>query len=97
MINNFVLKNHCFFCGDVANKEKYEKKRAKKFRCKLCMVHTLLFKECVLKLPDLSPSDNKSKTITAHISLEFDLVCAEASYHNDYYVSFFKTSHWSSK
>lgn len=84
----FCFKNHCFFCGDEANEE-YEKKRAQKFRRRICKVTTLSFKESVLKIAQ-SRSDDNSKTIIARIGFEHDLVAAEASYHHDCYVSFLK-------
>ncbi|CAH2083873.1 unnamed protein product [Euphydryas editha] len=86
--SDFCFKNHCLFCGNEANKE-YEKKRAQKYRRKICMVSTLSFKESVLKIAQ-SRSDDNSKTITARIGFEHDLVAAEARYHRNCYIYFLK-------
>ncbi|CAH2091780.1 unnamed protein product [Euphydryas editha] len=84
----FCLKSCCLFCGDQLNEE-YEKKRAKKYRRRICKVSTLTFKESVLKVAQ-SRSDDTAKIVVARIGFEHDLVAAETRYHNDCYISFLK-------
>ena len=82
------LKKCCLFCGDEANEEA-EKKKAKKVRRKIHKVATLEFKESILKVA-WSRSDEEAKKVTARIEYEFDLVAAEAKYHNTCYNSFLR-------
>ena len=84
----FCLKKCCIFCGDEANKEA-EKKKAKKVWHKIHKVATIEFKESIQKVA-WSRSDEEAKKVTAHIEYEFDLVAAEAKYHNTCYNSFMR-------
>ncbi|XP_065677285.1 uncharacterized protein LOC136092656 [Hydra vulgaris] len=84
----FCLKKCCSICGDEAN-EKSEKKKAMKVRRKIHKVATLEFKESILKVA-WSYSDEEAKKVTARIEYQFDLVAAEAKYHNTCYNSFLR-------
>ena len=84
----YCLKKCCLFCCDETNEEA-EKKKAKKVRRKIHKVATLEFKELILKVA-WSRSDEEAKKVTAHIEYEFDLVAAEAKYHNTCYNSFLR-------
>lgn len=84
----FCFKQCCLFCGDQLN-EQYETKKPKHLRRKFFNVTTLSFKESVLKAAR-DRNDDMGRAIVARVGFEFDLVAAEAKYHNDCYNSFLK-------
>lgn len=84
----FCFKQCCLFCGDQLN-EQYETKKPKHLRRKFFNVTTLSFKKSVLKAAR-DRNDDIGRAIVARVGFEFDLVAAEAKYHNDCYNSFLK-------
>jgi CRISPR/Cas system-associated protein Cas5 (RAMP superfamily) len=82
----FCFKKYCLFCDLQANEES-EKKKAQNVLRKIYKVATLAFKESILKVAR-ARSDDAAKTVTARIEYDYDLVAAEAKYHNNCYNSF---------
>ncbi|PZC75227.1 hypothetical protein B5X24_HaOG206534 [Helicoverpa armigera] len=85
---SFCFKNYCLFCGNEANEET-EKKKAQHLRKKIYNVTTFNFKESLLKLVK-DRSDDVSKAVFARINFEYDLIAAEAKYHDSCYKFFLK-------
>ncbi|KAL4718412.1 hypothetical protein ACJJTC_016033 [Scirpophaga incertulas] len=85
---DFNVKKYCLFCGDEANEEA-EKKKAQNVRRKIYNVSTLEFKDSILKVAR-TRSDDAAKAVIARIEYEFDLVAAEAKYHNNCYNIFLR-------
>lgn len=86
--SSFCFKNHCLFCGDEADEEA-EKKKVKIYRRKIHKVSTLTFKDSILKLAK-DRSDDVSKAVFARINFQYDLVAADAKYHDSCYKSFLR-------
>lgn len=86
--SNFCFKKYCLFCGNEANEET-EKKKAQHLRKKISCVTTLKFKESLLKLAK-DRSDDVSKAVLERVNFEYDLVAADAKYHDSCYKSFLK-------
>lgn len=85
---DFNFKRYCLFCGDEANEEA-EKKKAQNVRRKIYNVSTLEFKDSILKVAR-TRSDDIAKAVIARIEYEYDLVAAEAKYHNNCYNIFLR-------
>ncbi|CAH2237338.1 jg3546 [Pararge aegeria aegeria] len=86
--SSFCFKNNCLFCGDEADEEA-EKKKVKIYRRKIHKVSTLTFKDSILKLAK-DRSDDVSKAVFARINFQYDLVAADAKYHDSCYKSFLR-------
>lgn len=83
----FCFKKFCLFCGDEANEET-EKKKAQNIRRTIYRVTTLSFKDNILKVAH-NRSDDVAKAVIARIQYEYDLVAAEAKYHNNIFIIIF--------
>ncbi|CAG4987924.1 unnamed protein product [Colias eurytheme] len=84
--SSFSFKDNCLFCGDEAD-EQAEKKKSQHLRKKIYKVSTLKFKESILELAK-DRSDDLSKAVVDRINFEYDLVAADAKYHDSCYKSF---------
>ncbi|GBM49895.1 hypothetical protein AVEN_92161-1 [Araneus ventricosus] len=69
--------------------KRLKRKKALNIRRIICQVATLSFKDNILKVAQ-NRSDDVSKNVIACIQYEYDLVAAEAKYHNSYYNSFLR-------
>ena len=99
--SDFCFKKYCLFCGH--KRMKRLKKKSLHHRQKIYNVVTLSFKESVLTVAQ-DRSDDVSKAVTARINFEYDLIAAEAKYHDNCYKSFLRPniggrpfSRWGSK
>lgn len=84
----FCFKKLCLFCGNKLNEELQRKKSLDR-RSKICQVSTLQFKHSILEVAR-TRSDAISKAVVARIEFDYDLVAAEAKYHQECYTSFLK-------
>lgn len=90
----FDFKNQCLFCGEVAD-EAAEKKKSEKYRRKIKNVSTLEFKDTVIKKAE-ERRDDFGELVKSRISLQFDLIAAEAKYHAACFTKFSNKSSSSS-
>lgn len=68
-----------------------QKKKPQANRRAIYQVATFSFKDNIIKVAK-NRSDDVAKTVFARIEYEYDLVAAEAKYHNNYYNSFLRPS-----
>ncbi|KAL4112100.1 hypothetical protein QTP88_015948 [Uroleucon formosanum] len=86
--SKFDFRTLCLVCGEEAN-EDVEKRKRQEYRRKIKQVSTLSFKDNIIKTAE-SHDDRLGKIVRDRINFEYDLVAAEAKYHDNCLISFNK-------
>ncbi|KAE9522981.1 hypothetical protein AGLY_016612 [Aphis glycines] len=86
--SKFDFRTLCLVCGEEAN-EDVEKRKRQEYRRKIKQVSTLSFKDNIIKTAE-SRGDRLGKIVRDRVNFEYDLVAAEAKYHDNCLISFNK-------
>ncbi|KAL4105063.1 hypothetical protein QTP88_020338 [Uroleucon formosanum] len=86
--SKFDFRTLCLVCGEEAN-EDVEKRKRQEYRRKIKQVSTLSFKDNIIKTAE-SRDDRLGKIVRDRVNFEYDLVAAEAKYHDNCLISFNK-------
>ncbi|KAF0716418.1 SWIM-type domain-containing protein [Aphis craccivora] len=86
--SKFDFRTLCLVCGEEAN-EDVEKRKRQEYRRKIKQVSTLSFKDNIIKTAE-SRGDGLGKIVRDRVNFEYDLVAAEAKYHDNCLISFNK-------